>query len=600
MTTRARKILAALLLACAFASGCGRERIPLSRLTALSGKLQVIMCPEVACGLPGPGDPHWDCVTLTPTGVDHPIPHREGVGWIRLSFRIDNAAAFRNPGLLVSNPADAEEMYINGVPAGGEGVIGPRYVTVPGPTRVIDVPPDALRTGENVLTMKVLFAARNVDLFDGPFLLGNHNRINLVAERMQLPVIGMEAAFLALFGLIIGFYSVLVSKSGYRADYILFIAFTANYALEYFLGSRTFHILGFGGSFPDHLQGVLAVVNSLLMLSLVTSVTRAVFGTVYLVLASATAVFIGLYALLPSMSALTLLDGPRKLHLLLLGLYYVAVSLRSVLKRREDAFPVLAGVLAYVIGSRTEEFLGVNLRDFSMGLFTLCMLYTLTSRHARMQSRLAELSARLLDAHEEERSRIARDIHDSVGQSLLALKLRLQMLASKVADGARLTPDAIEGLAKDTSGIIEEVRRTSMDLRPSFVGSMSLMETVTWYAGSFMERSGIELSVHGGEEPLSDPSPRIKDNLCRGLQEILTNARKHSGATRIDISLYRSGSTLVLRVTDNGRGADLSAIGKGGIGLATMQERAELLGGRCVVESAPGIGTTVTMEVPLQ
>ncbi|HEY5995416.1 MAG TPA: ATP-binding protein, partial [Candidatus Deferrimicrobiaceae bacterium] len=123
---------------------------------------------------------------------------------------------------------------------------------------------------------------------------------------------------------------------------------------------------------------------------------------------------------------------------------------------------------------------------------------------------------------------------------------------------------------------------------------------VEWYAGSFMERSGIELCIHGGEEALPELSERVKDNLYRALQEILSNVRKHSGATLVHVSLYRNGRNLLLKVTDNGSGIDPSMQRKGGIGLETMRERAELLGGACMVEGIPGRGTTVTIEVPLK
>lgn len=600
MMASRRPLLQAILAICLLGAGCSRVQPPDPRLTALSGSLWSVVCDNSACDCPPAGDPHWESVRLTPSGVDRPVAHKEGVGWIRLDFTIDNISMYRNPAILISNPADAEQLFMNGTYAGGEGVIGTRYETVPGPVRVVEFPQGALRNGRNVLTMRVLYATRNVDYFDGPFLIGNANRVRLAAERMQLPVIGLEAAYLSLFGLIIAFYSLLLSKTGVRIDYMLFIAFTANYAVTFFLGSRTFHVMGFGGHLADQINVILSVVTSLLMVSLVTAVTGSSFGPVYLLLAAATVAFIGLYAVLPPLPGLMLLTGPRKVHLALLGLYYIAVSVRSVLNRRIDSIPILAGVIAYVIGSRIEEFWGLNFRDLSMGAFILCMLYSLTARHARMQSRLVMLSSRLLDAHEEERRRIARDIHDSVGQSLLAMKLRLQMLSSEASEGSVLPRETIDDLARDTGGILEEVRRTTMDLRPSFIEKMSLMEAVEWYAGSFMERSGIELCVHGGEEELPELPERVKDNLYRALQEILSNVRKHSGATLVHVSLYRNDRNLVLKVTDNGSGIDLPAARKSGIGLETMRERAELLGGTCNVDGIAGRGTTVTIEVPLK
>lgn len=597
--TVARPLLATLAFLLALAApgpGMSGEPDPVP----LVGRLEVAICERLPCDLPPPGDPHWDAVGLGPSGLDRSLPHSKGVGWVRLEFRIESPGEIDDPALLVSNPADAEEIHVNGAYIGGGGTVAERFVTVPGPARVVPIPKGLLQPGSNTLLMKVLFAERNVDLLDGPFRIGELDRLRLKAERMRAPAIGMEAAFLTLFGLILAFYTFLILKGVVRSDYLLFIGFTAVYATTFLFGSNLFHELGLTGPRMEKLHSVLTPLTSLLMLGLVTSVTGAPYGLVFRLFAAAAAGFVLMTAAMTPLSALYLLSEPRQVYLVLAGLYYLAVSTVALVRRREDAPVILLGVLVYSVGSRIELFWGLQMRDYSMGIFILCMLFALVSRHARMQARLVELSSRLLDAHEEERSRIARDIHDGVGQSLLALKLRLQMLASKSGAGAPLPADTLDGLAKDANAIIEEVRRTSMDLRPSFIDSMSLREAVEWYAGAFMERSGIELRVLEGEEPLPDPPPRVKDNLYRALQEILSNARKHSKATRIDISLFGSGRNLVVRVTDNGVGIGPTEGRKRGIGLETMRERAELLGGTCVVEGAPGRGTTVTMEVPVR
>jgi signal transduction histidine kinase len=592
---RIATILLFLLAAAAAVPGTARAgAIP------VVGQLEIALCDGLACDVASIPDSRWKRVELTPEGLVEPLPHSKGLACVRLWFSLSNAAGFREPALLVTNPADAERVFLNGIPVGGGGTIAERFSTVPGPARVLRIPPGALREGPNLLTMKVLFAEKNVELFDGPLLIGEFDRLKLRAERLRTPAIGLEAAFLAMFGLIIAFYLFLILKGVVRSDYLLFTAFTSCYAVTFLLGSSLLHEIGLSGPAIEQLQAVLMPTTSLLMLALVTSATGASHGPVFWLFAAASAAFIVLNAALPPLTALYALAEPRQVYLALVGVYYLVVSAANVVRRRDDSVAILVGILAYAVGSRVEVFWGLQFRDYSMGIFVLCMLFALVSRHARMQNRLIRLSSSLLDAHEEERKRIARDIHDSVGQSLLALKLRLQMLSSSVSGGEGLPPGTLDGLVRDASAIIEEVRRTSMDLRPSFIESMSLVEAVSWYAGSFMERSGIELNVLGGENSFPDPPPRTRDNLYRALQEMLTNARKHSHATRIEISLFRSGSKLVLEVTDNGTGFDPSASTRPGIGLETIRERAELLGGSCRMRGAPGRGTTITLEVPLQ
>jgi signal transduction histidine kinase len=209
---------------------------------------------------------------------------------------------------------------------------------------------------------------------------------------------------------------------------------------------------------------------------------------------------------------------------------------------------------------------------------------------------MRDLSHRLLKAQEEERRRIARDLHDGIGQSLVALRLRLQMLESRA--GREPLPSAPFGeLAKDVLSILEDVRRTAMDLRPPYVESENLLDLVKWYASSFAEILGISVTVHEPEAPPGKLEPRVKENLYRIFQEALSNAARHSGASRIDVSLYRSDNRLHLSVSDDGRGfAPSQAEGKG-LGLSTMRERAAILGGTMEIRGGEGKGTTVTVEV---
>jgi signal transduction histidine kinase len=567
-----------------------------SGLLPLTGELRIVSCPHLHCPVPPVDDPGWTSLPLGPAGIASSLNQQEGLAWVSVRFTLPAGARFERPTLLVTHPADAEEAFLNGVPAGGLGAIKPRYAgTVAGP-RVLPLPAAALREGVNEVTFFSLLAGRNARFYMGPFLLGEPAAVEAERERLLLPIVATEAAFFSMFILVFVFYGFLVLKRVVRSDYLFFMAFIALHALSFLLGSTFLHRNQVVDAGCVHAQAVLGSLRTLVMLGLVTHATDSRFGAVFRLFAGVGAGFLALDLLLPPLTALTALDAPRKTLLGALGVYYLVVSGRAVRQQREDAVPVLTGVALYVAGSRIDLFWGIAVRDYAIAAFALCMLFALTSRHARLRNRIELVSARLLDAHEVERRRIARDIHDGVGQSLLALRLKLQKLAAAAGRGGGATArPPLDALAADTGVILEEVRRLSMDLRPSFVESMSLKDLLQWYGSSFAEARGLDFNIRDGSVSVPDPGPRVKDNLYRIYQEILTNIAKHAAAARVEVSLHREGRFLVLQVADDGRG--FAEAGAGGIGLETMRERAELIGGTCRYDSAPGRGTKVRVEV---
>lgn len=198
---------------------------------------------------------------------------------------------------------------------------------------------------------------------------------------------------------------------------------------------------------------------------------------------------------------------------------------------------------------------------------------------------------RALSAHEgtlveEERKRIAREIHDELGQQLTYAKLRI----------------ALEGYAEAAEAIssaIRTVRRISTELRPPLLDSVGLTAAVEWQARSFQESTGIVARLERLEE--FDPGPDQSIALFRILQEALTNAARHSGAKEVCVSLYQDEGRAVLRVADDGKGMHAgTAEGPAPLGILGMRERAGLLGGSLEIESAPGAGTTLRIVMPIR
>lgn len=200
-------------------------------------------------------------------------------------------------------------------------------------------------------------------------------------------------------------------------------------------------------------------------------------------------------------------------------------------------------------------------------------------------------SDRLLTVQEDERRRIARELHDGVGQMLTALSLRLEATKPRPPDEPALAE--ARRLAADALG---ETRRLANRLRPARLDQVGLVAAVRDLA----EHAGItvDLDVASGvDDRRLDPAATAE--AYRVLQEALSNVARHAGVDRARIGLDLVGSWLRLRVVDEGQGFDVAVATGRGLGLVGMQERAVLLGGSLVIDSGPGRGTTVELLVPL-
>ena len=220
----------------------------------------------------------------------------------------------------------------------------------------------------------------------------------------------------------------------------------------------------------------------------------------------------------------------------------------------------------------------------------------------RSREQLRALTGRLQTVREEERVRISREIHDELGQVLTALRMNQTLLLQGVRAG-ELDPAAIaaqlESMQGQVKGALASVRRIATELRPDVLDSLGLAAALEWQAAEFTHRTGIACSVALPPGPQEVDAARATA-LFRICQEALTNAARHSGATRVRIELRRAGAAIELAVADDGRGMALD--GEQGValslGILGMRERAAVLGGEVVIDSAPGRGTTVTARLP--
>ncbi len=219
------------------------------------------------------------------------------------------------------------------------------------------------------------------------------------------------------------------------------------------------------------------------------------------------------------------------------------------------------------------------------------------ARSARDRAR--DLLWRLIRAEEEERKRIAGEIHDRMGQRFFELYYGIDRCCGAFGGEKPEAVALLERLRGDARACGDEIRELMNELRPTVLDDFGASEAVKEYGAALLEQG--ELRVRVDVDPAANASrPEVNVALFRILQEAVLNVRKHAAARELSIDLRRDAveGTLVLVVGDDGRGFDSRAAARGHYGLLTMRERAEACGGALEIESAPGRGTRVRVEVP--
>lgn len=215
----------------------------------------------------------------------------------------------------------------------------------------------------------------------------------------------------------------------------------------------------------------------------------------------------------------------------------------------------------------------------------------------RSEEALRELSGHLLQAHESERARIARDLHDDFNQRLALLAVDLEMLADEERpDGLRSELHALSARVKDLSS---DVQQLSRQLHPAKISQLGLVSAVKSFCREISGQRGIQVGFSHGDVPRNLPDD-VSLCLYRVVQEALRNVVKHSGAGEARVSLADEAGGIRLVVSDDGAGFDPGAAsGQGGLGFVSMQERLRLVGGQIEIRSQPGRGTRVVAWTPL-
>jgi signal transduction histidine kinase len=218
----------------------------------------------------------------------------------------------------------------------------------------------------------------------------------------------------------------------------------------------------------------------------------------------------------------------------------------------------------------------------------------------KSRERLRNLSGGLQSLLEEERTRISREIHDELGQSLTALKLELSLIRkSLLSHGLAKQAAKVHEIELGASRIIRTVRKIATDLRPGILDELGVVAAIKWMAKNFQNRTGISCKVVvQGADKIPDATRATA--IFRIVQEALTNVMRHAAASQVIVTLEKKDNILIAEVRDNGIGIKEGRIfDSKSLGLTGIRERVLLLGGEAVISGKPGEGTVVRVTLPL-
>jgi PAS domain S-box-containing protein len=254
------------------------------------------------------------------------------------------------------------------------------------------------------------------------------------------------------------------------------------------------------------------------------------------------------------------------------------------LRKDGSIFPMELGV---------SEFY-VDQRHFFIG-----MVHDITERKNAEEAQ-RDLSSHLETAREDERTRIAREIHDELGSILTALKMDLSWLNKQLPPDLHLCHEKIPVMSRHLDDAIGSVRKIIADLRPSILDHLGLLAAIDWKLDEFREQNGIQCVLNAPENTIvMDESRDIA--VFRIMQEALTNIALHSRATNVTLDVETDANSLMMKMTDNGCGIAKAQMHKPGkYGILGMHERARHFGGTVTISSNPGKGTTLVLSMPLK
>lgn len=565
-------------------------------------------------------DSEWETIAVPSSLRSAGIDPRPDVFWYRIRFQVPADWSANAPAIRLGIIARADQTYLNGVRIGGEGQVGPResdwHDYPPILPRLYPFDPKLLVPGgENVLAIR---GAREPYIDDGGIIVGP---VALTTMSVALTeYLLLRQRFLGINYLLLGvetiiMLAVLFSLIFWRGhqSVVLFLLVYLPYYLNTLERRNVLHVAGFdhpGLQFASNMLGALAFPALIAFVAHVFGHAVGRIGRfvqVASILALVSVPFTGIALLDWWVMESALVWHALFLFGLLLLVFW---SVRAFLAGKAHSTPLLIGLFVLASTMLGDILLPANYVEanygFRLGEVGVLSLFTMVAlivgqRILYTDRALLRANEDVLTAHEQERARLARDIHDSIGQWLTTIKLRLEMFHEDADRGRSTPPNEVRDLVSDVGSVIDDTRRVAHDLSPAFLDEQGLATAMQGHAERIASHKKIAVTVDF-DETLALPKVR-RDHLYRFFQEALNNAANHSGGNQIIVSVARHRSEAVLTIRDNGNGFEHEQPGRStsgtGLGMKSMRDRTRLLNGKINVVSNADQGTSIQLRFPI-
>lgn len=573
-------------------------------------------------------DSQWPLVEVPASWDSLGLPASVTRGWYRLHF---DWAQERVPGVplavLLGSVSDADEVWLNGRLIGRTGTIGEHYETTGRMVRLYDIPDNLLQASDNVLAIRVqrvyyaggLLPSRQLTpTIDSRQAL----RLRVIASQQHATLVQTVVFTVWIFAILLGL--LLFRQSVLRPAFFTLAVLMAGYVVSYcyelpFCVSASWHT-----PWLETCHNLAMAVLPFLFVRLAHQMLDLPAGRRAYRLTATAATCIAIAALLPASQRVPLLTLCLTATLLVVGVL-VSVCLRGIQRQRSGAAVFSTGLACLMLPTVTYSIPGtllllenIPLDVYTAALFAVCCFVVLMSRYHQLHRQVESTSAALLAAEQQERSRISRDLHDGIGQSIAALRIGLQLEHQRQASANSQTSDAgtaheagLPRLIRDTQSVSAELRRVVMALEPTAIADHCLADAFRQHAESIEQRTGLQFNLQ--LDATAAPSRFVKEQLYRIFQELIQNTLKHSEADTATVLLEAHEHDIRLRYFDHamlGSAAvpwsalqDADDGGSPGFGsthsgLRTISERVQMINGQVRVLSADQAGFAVEIESP--
>lgn len=542
-------------------------------------------------------DQSWHAQKLTPDGrVGH-------FGWYRL--RVPLEPGWTNAWILSAGfVGNVSELWLNGVRLGGVGSFVVPEVTAQRTVHAAVVPPGLLQPGTNLFAVRVRNVVGAGGILGGPVGLFPADTFIRTWRRYELQ---REATRVAVAALCLGWSLVpavfrLVGDAKREFAGAGWPAFLLGVQVLLFTQVLNSHELKELSALLALLAWLISACFPLSLYGLARSLAgKSRFWDAWMVL--------GLLVYLPvSLALASRLDRMLAVYAAYLLWALTGIvwrALRADAERRWLGRALAAASVALTIGGLLDALMtswpllpqaALWWDPMDVGVLAFLFLFagSLLRRHVLARRRELELGARLVSTHSEERRQIGRQLHDGVLQDVLHWRMRAEVAA--LANSPEEARAALAEVGGGLAGAAGELRTLAEDLQPLVARDVPLEEALRRLADRFEQRHGVQVKV---ESRLATELPApVRETLYRIAQEAVNNACRHSGAKEITVSLGEDPAGSWLEVRDAGRGFDPGAVPSGHLGLRFLRDHAEWIGGRLSVQSAPGYGASMRVELP--